>query len=262
MAKKDYLWLQIKDLPYFRGFLRAIEARFYEEFDLPQPTLDLGCGDGHFVQIALDRKVEVGLDPWWDPLQEAVSRSSYSLPLQGFGNLMPFGDGTFNSVFSNSVLEHIPDLDPVIHEVSRVLKPGGIFAFCVPNHNFLSSLSIARFLDKIGLKRLASAYRRFFNRIARHYHCDDPVTWETRLDKAGFLVERWWHYFPPNFLAIMEWGHYFGFPALVSKKLFGRWILSPTRWNLALTDAVVRRAYESDPRHPLGTCTFYIARKR
>ena len=56
-AKKDHLWLQISSLPYFRGLLRAVEARFYENIDLPSPTLDLGCGDGHFATLAFDRKL-------------------------------------------------------------------------------------------------------------------------------------------------------------------------------------------------------------
>ena len=48
MKNKDYLWLNLRDLPYFRAMLRAVEAEFYQEFELPSPTLDLGCGDGHF----------------------------------------------------------------------------------------------------------------------------------------------------------------------------------------------------------------------
>ena len=31
----------------------------------------------------------------------------------------------------------------------------------------------------------------------------------------------------------LDLGHYFGMPSLVAKKLFGRWILAPNRWNLA-----------------------------
>ena len=54
---KDYLWLHLRDLPYFRALLRAIEASYYEGLDLPSPTLDVGCGDGHFATIAFDRPI-------------------------------------------------------------------------------------------------------------------------------------------------------------------------------------------------------------
>ena len=60
---KDFLWLNIRDLPYFRSLLRAVEAQFYEEIDLSAPTLDVGCGEGHFASLIFDRKIEGGLDP-------------------------------------------------------------------------------------------------------------------------------------------------------------------------------------------------------
>lgn len=260
-AKKDYLWLQLRDMPYFRGLLRAVEARFYEDIDLPAPTLDLGCGDGHFATIAFDRPLEVGLDPWATPIREALPRGGYRMVVQGYGDRLPFADGQFASAVSNSVLEHIADLDPVLAEMQRVLRPGAVFVFCVPSHNFLPNLSVARFLDRLGLKSLAAAYRRFFNRISRHHHCDSPEVWQERLERAGFRVQRWWHYFSPAALSALEWGHYFGLPALISKRLFGRWILVRRPWNLSLTTTLVERYYNETPHHPQGAYTFYIAQR-
>jgi SAM-dependent methyltransferase len=40
---------------------------------------------------------------------------------------MPFKDNTFDLAYSVSILEHIPDFPRALQEVSRVLKPGGIF---------------------------------------------------------------------------------------------------------------------------------------
>jgi SAM-dependent methyltransferase len=260
-SQKDYLWLNLSTLPYFRGFLRAVEARFYPDFDLPSPILDLGCGDGNFVTIAFDRKVDVGIDPWTGPVHQAVKEGGYNLVIQGAGDNLPFPDGYFASAISNSVLEHIPELDPVLAEMARVLKPGAPFVFCVPNHNFLSNLSISNFLDKIGLRGLADSYRAFFNRISRHHHCDSPEVWKARLEKAGFHIERCWHYFSPAALAVLEWGHYFGLPSLVTRKLFGRWILAPVPWNLALTRRLVEPYYNEPTDQPKGSYSFYIVRK-
>lgn len=258
---KDYLWLNISTLPYFRGLLRAVEARFYPDFDLPKPILDLGCGDGNFVTIAFDQKIDVGIDPWKGPVRQAQKEGGYRLVINGFGDRLPFPDCYFGSAMSNSVLEHIPDLDPVLAEMARVLKPGAPFVFCVPNHYFLSNLSISNFLDRIGLRGLANAYRAFFNRISRHQHCDSPEVWEERLAKAGFRIERWWHYFSPQALAVLEWGHYFGLPSLVTRKLFGRWILVPEPWNLAPTRKVIQPYYDEPTSQSRGSYTFYIVRK-
>ena len=41
-VERDYLWLNLRELPYFRAVLRAVEARSYQQFDLPGPILDLG----------------------------------------------------------------------------------------------------------------------------------------------------------------------------------------------------------------------------
>ena len=261
MAEKDYLWLNIRELHYFRGVLRAVEARLYQEFNLAAPVLDMGCGDGDFAQITFDHPIDVGIDPWTGPVHKAVKVGAYRLVVQGYGDRIPVPDQTFASAFSNSVLEHIPDIDPVLGEIARVLKPGALFLFCVPSHNFLANLSISSFFDRIGLKSLGDAYRAFFNRISRHSHCDAPEVWQARLEKSGFKVERWWHYFSPHSLHVLEWGHYFGLPSLLIHGILRRWILLPTHWNLAVTDAVVRPVYNENPLHPQGSYTFYVARR-
>ena len=260
--ERDFLWEQISGMPYFRGVLRAVEARVYQDFEMPGPVLDLGCGDGHFATVAFDHKLDVGLDPWTGPVREAVQRGGYHLVVQGAGDRIPFADGYFASAVSNSVLEHIPDLDAVMAEMARVLRPGAVFIFCVPNHQFLANLSVSNFFDRVGLKGLADAYRAFFNRISRHHHCDSPEVWGERLNRAGFEVERWWHYFSPQALHTLEWGHYFGLPSLISQKLFKRWILAPTRWNLALTLGITRPIYDEAREQEHGAYTFYIVRRK
>ena len=183
-----------------------------------------------------------------------MERRVYQGFTQSDGAAQPFPDAYFASAVSNSVLEHIPHIDAVLTETARLLQPGAPFIFCVPNHQFLSTLSIGRGLDKIGLPTLGDAYRSFFNRISRHHHCDDPQTWKARLEKAGFCLEKWWHYFSPAALRVLEWGHYLGLPSLLSKKLTGRWILVPQPWNLTPT----RRLTEPYYREPLSDRRRYL----
>ena len=250
--KKDFLYTQLQELPYFRALLRAVEASYYKDFDLPAPVLDVGCGDSHFASLVFDHKIDVGLDPWHTPIQEAKKYNGYNALIEADGAKIPFPDGYFASAFSNSVLEHIPHLDQVLVETARVLKPGALFLLCVPNPRYLTELSIARLLGK--------RYAKWFGRVSRVIHADNPDVWQARLEKAGFRVERWWHYFTPSAMRVFEWGHYLGLPSLVVRKLTGRWILFPTRWNLALTDRFVRQYISADP-HPEGTMTFYVTYK-
>lgn len=266
----DLLWRHLRDLPAFRALLRATEARFYANLPLAEPVLDLGCGDGHFGSVALPRPPQVGLDPQAGPLGEARRRGRYRLLVRARGERLPFPDGSFATVVSNSVLEHIPQVEPVLAEVARVLRypepaagiPGGAFYFCVPGPNFLSFLSIGRALDQVWLQPLADAYRAFFNHISRHHHCDGPGVWKARLETAGLRLVRWRAYFSRRALTALEWGHYLGLPSLVAKRLSGRWVLCPSRANLWLTERLLRPLYrESVPLDSAGAYLFFVARK-
>jgi SAM-dependent methyltransferase len=48
---------------------------------------------------------------------------------------LPFEDDSFDLVFGHAVLHHLPDLDAAFREFRRVLRPGGVVAFCgEPSH--------------------------------------------------------------------------------------------------------------------------------
>jgi hypothetical protein len=117
----------------------------------------------------------------------------------------------------------------------------------------LSELSISRVLGK--------GYTEWFRKISRVYHADDPEPWKERLERAGFQMIRYWHYFSPSAMRMLEWGHYFGIPSLLAKFLTGKWIISRTEWNLWLTKKLVRKYASPEPTEN-GTFTFYIARKK
>ncbi len=256
----DLLWLNIRGLPYFRGLLRAVEGRLLQQVDLPRPLLDLGCGDGHFASVTFPAGVDVGVDPEGNSLREASRRGCYRVLLHADGARIPVRDGGFASAFSNSVLEHIPHLDGVLAEVGRVLRPGAAFVFTVPNPAYRDLLSIPALLRHLGLRWLARRYVSWFMDITRTVNLLDEDGWGRKLEQAGFHLERSFRYFSPAALRVLEWGHYFGAPCLLPRRLIGRWIVAPTRWNLWLTDRLIRRYYDEAPSSD-GICTFFIARR-
>src|SRR3990172_158334 len=260
-GENPYLWPMLESLPYFRALLRAVEADFYRHFKLSPPVLDLGCGDGHFASLVFQQAIEVGLDPSAHSLREAKQLGAYRALVQSLGARTPFPDGYFASAFSNSVLEHIADLQAVLNKTARVLKKNALFLFCVPNHRWQDHLSFSGALRRGGMHRLARAYTAFFTRISRHVNMLSPEEWKQRLEKAGFVVEAWWHYFPPSALHALEWGHYLGLPSLITRKFFGRWLLVPSRWNVAVTEYFLRAQAELG-EHPEGTYSWYVARRR
>ena len=54
--------------------------------------------------------------------------------VDALGEALPFGDNQFDIVYSGNVLEHVQDPEKVLFEGLRVLRPGGLLHFEVPNY--------------------------------------------------------------------------------------------------------------------------------
>ena len=257
----DVFTSNLRQLPAFRALLRAVEAQFYAGIELPAPTLDVGCGDGHFVSSAFDSPLTVGMDSDLDLVRKTFARNGvYHGLIQAEAGKLPFADGVFGSAISNSVLEHIPEIENALEEISRVLRPGAPFVFTVPSEFFCGFLSVSGVLSKLGLRAIARAYKHLFNRISRHQHYQTLQEWCALLEQAGMRLVQHRYYFSVQALRALEWGHYFGLPALVAKGLTGRWILSPTDTNLWITERLLRRYYE-EPLPQRGAYLFILARR-
>jgi SAM-dependent methyltransferase len=105
--------------------------------------LDLGCGAGRHAFEAMRLGADVtALDLDEVELkQAAVMMGEIALerdgvgsgrPLRGSALELPFPDATFDRVIAAEVLEHIPNDEAAIAELSRVLRPGGTMAVTVP----------------------------------------------------------------------------------------------------------------------------------
>jgi len=256
----DFLWPQLKSLPAFRALIRAMEARLFAQLGpLPQPMLDIGAGDGHFAQTVWER-VEAGIDPDETSLREAQRRGVYHLLSCASATRLPFADASFASVVSNCVIEHIPDNDTVMHEVARVLRPGGQFVFSVPTDRLNDGLTVTRVLHRLGTNGLAARYKAWFTRMQVHFHMYSPDEWQRRAQVVGLCVTQRIGYMSPRAAALFDLGHFYGVPNLMARKLTGHWVPWAWRPRFALEEAVLAPLVaEHDP--PGATCCFFVARK-
>jgi 2-polyprenyl-6-hydroxyphenyl methylase / 3-demethylubiquinone-9 3-methyltransferase len=108
-------------------------------------ALDIGCGGGFLAEefARLGCQV-VGVDPSAVSIETALRHAAATgLDVDyrvGTGEQLPVADGEFDLAYCCDVLEHVADVDAVISETARVLKPEGIFLFDTINRTLASKL--------------------------------------------------------------------------------------------------------------------------
>ncbi len=103
-------------------------------------VLEVGTGEGQVARaiVAENGAQVVGVDPTVNQIVEAVRKGAGPTYARSGAESLPFPDGSFDAVVCCLVFEHIDDVDVALAEVSRVLRPGGRFVFCL-NHPLLQT---------------------------------------------------------------------------------------------------------------------------
>ena len=178
------------------AFWRALELEHLVAsgaLPLAGDGLDLGCGDGA-VTVLLARTLTarwslVGVDP--DPHEAALARGRelYDRVHATSGAEIPEPDDAFDFVLSNSVLEHVLEIEPVLREAARILRPGGRLVITVPGPEFTAMLRGPSFLGRAATgTRDRSAYVSAVDRRLAHIRYWSAAEWETGLDAAGLTL--------------------------------------------------------------------------
>ena len=184
----------LKKAPLPLALERTWECHILNQYPFNAPVLDLGCGDGIFTNILFKDNLEYALDPQSQEIEACKKFQRYTSYLQNFGDKIPIDSATINTVVSNSVLEHIPDLVPVLKEVNRILANNGRFYITVPTNYFDKYSVIYQILSILNLNSLAEKYRIFFNNFWKHYHY--------------YSVENWKKIFTDNDFNVIEYKQY------------------------------------------------------
>jgi ubiquinone/menaquinone biosynthesis C-methylase UbiE len=192
--------LRLYPWPPSYAFLRScmIDAYATALHDLPEPVVDLGCGDGRFATVLIEcriiRELAAGLDRDPNGLREASSAIPGRV-VAGDLLALPFEGECAGTVMCNTVLNclsngHIADLDVALSEINRLLRPGGRFVCCV-HTSVLAELHFGhRLLSALGLRTLDERYLKAIHRSnGRTIHLT-AEEWEKRLQAAGLMIER------------------------------------------------------------------------
>ena len=100
-------------------------------------SLEIGAGTGYFslnlLQLGLiERATATDISPGMlATLESTAADLGVEVETVATGaERLPFDDASFDFVFGHAVLHHIPDLELAFAEFARVLRPGGVLAFC------------------------------------------------------------------------------------------------------------------------------------
>lgn len=115
-------------------------------------VLDVGCGGGYLSEELAGAGLEVtGIDLSHRSIQAARNHAqSQGLRIEylpAAAEALPFAEASFDFICCCDVLEHVPDPDVVIREISRVLKTGGLFFYDTINRTVFSWVTMIKILQ-------------------------------------------------------------------------------------------------------------------
>lgn len=206
-------WLMARVTPW----VRSSQEHYFEHLESLIRTniriLDIGCGKEFLMSwlppdkyrrwsaFILDRAVIFGVDPSLHSLQQNASR----LAACAFANSLPFAASSFDLVTANMVVEHVAEPDSMLHEVFRVLKPGGIFLFHTPN--FRAPQVFFPALVPYSLRRLIvpvlEGGRQQDDVFPTHYNLNTKDAIVSAAGRSGYHLEGVHHVFTAPFTQML-----------------------------------------------------------
>lgn len=108
-------------------------------------VVDLGCGEGGSVDAFRAARPDVrwlGVDVAWSPEVDRRRRADADF-VTFDGVSLPLADGFADAVYCKQVLEHVRALAPLLADVARVLRPGGLLGGSTSQLEPFHSLSTA-----------------------------------------------------------------------------------------------------------------------
>ena len=95
-------------------------------------VLDVGCGDGLLLQMLKEQGIETKGVDISDVAVEVCTQKGFTVLKNDFTtDVLPFGEGSFDTVIALDVLEHVYNPEKLLSEIHRVSKSDVVIS--VPN---------------------------------------------------------------------------------------------------------------------------------
>lgn len=150
--------------------------------------LDIGTGRGELILAAKNSGWEViGIEPSESFASYTENATGAKIRRETVENCN-FPDEEFDVVILSAVLEHLYNPDEVVGEISRILKPGGIFYFDIPNEKGLY-FKIGNLYQKLRGNNWSVNLAPTFSPF--HIFGFSPKSVKMLLDKHNMKVKKW-----------------------------------------------------------------------
>jgi methionine biosynthesis protein MetW len=144
-------------------------------------VIELGVGDGSILSEvinALNINAEAyGVDINEGLLEAARSRGIRVAKCDLNNCILPYGDGYFDLVLMEEVIEHLVNPDNALREAHRVLRHGGLFVVTTPNLAWW----VNRIVLMLGYQPYWTEVSTMFNVGKFHRRIDEPLSGHLRL---------------------------------------------------------------------------------
>jgi len=237
-SDREVLKILLENGPLSWALIRANEIKSLEGAKFKSPVLDVGCGDGvvaKVIKLTNKENFQWGIDLSPSEIEKAKKSGSYKRCKVANIYKLAFKNDVFNTVFSNSVVEHLTNLDGALSEISRVLAYNGKFIMTVPTPYLSRYLLGYRFFKYFKLDFLAELYAKFFNSLFRHRNLYDHKQWKNILAKNKLQLVDYCYYHSPRIIQTHEIFSYLAMPRHILKLLTGTWLSFLTPKDLLLS---------------------------
>lgn len=243
--KKSFFKNYLKHAPLPLAIERSMECEILSRNEFSRPILDIGCGDGIFAHNLFAEKIDLGIDPNLKEIESAKKFDIYEKLIPCYGDNIPLPSNSFNTIFSNSVMEHIKEIDKVLIEAHRLLTPNGVMYLTLPTDFFEKHTLIYNFLNILKQNKLAEKYSKWFNKFWRHHHAYNCNSWIELFNKCGFEVVKMQEYGQKSVCTLNDCLSAFSLMPFITKKIFNKWFFIPIR---AITAPIIYKIYHKISR--------------
>jgi SAM-dependent methyltransferase len=161
---------------FARRYFAALIRRYAPPGGSERRLVEMGSGLGDLLMLLQDDFTCTGIDL----IPRSIETTHRIAPkveaiLGDATDFSRYQDGELSVVVALHLVEHIPDPQQTIRDITRALRPGGLFFFATPHPEYALRRFKDRETDAIGKDKT-------------HINCHVPAVWKAWCEAAGLRV--------------------------------------------------------------------------